>query len=215
MLQLGVRRNHGRREHVRSRSGCGGLIAARCSAVDSMCFPSTLTARGTSSSLRFAGSRPRCDLVCSQWGKPATSLRLIPRVECWRLRSLASAGDYRELIRAVKSCTTGLVQRRCQRKRTHHPLCCHLLSWWAGGSERGNVGRREPFLSSTPHALRAGCGTGAVLVILGGTPRHGRGRQRPADIRCGKHAGAFPAGVGGHHGRDWLSLRHSIGSVWA
>ena len=134
MLQLGVRRNHGRREHVRSRSGCGGLIAARCSAVDSMCFPSTLTARGTSSSLQFAGSRPRCDLVCSQWGKPATSLRLIPRVECWRLRSLASAGDYRELIRAVKSCTTGLVQRRCQRKRTHHPLCCHLLSWWAGGN---------------------------------------------------------------------------------
>ena len=61
-----------------------------------------------------------------------TSLRLIPRVEFWRLRSLASAGDYRELIRAVKSCMTGPVQRQCQWKRIHHPLCCHLLSWWAG-----------------------------------------------------------------------------------
>ena len=201
-----------RPEHVRSRSGSGGLIAARYSTANSIRFPWTLTVRGTSSSLWFAGSRPRC----GQREKPATSLRLVPRVECWRLRSLASAGYYCELIRAVKSCATGPVQRRCQWKRIHHPPCCHLLSWWAGGSERGNVaeacvyvGRREPFLSSTSHVLRAGCGFGSGLVILGGTPRHRWGRQRPALWE------ARPSGVGRHHGRDWLSLSHSVGSVWA
>ena len=38
MLQFGfgMRRNHGRREHRCCRSGCGGLDAARYSAVDSI-----------------------------------------------------------------------------------------------------------------------------------------------------------------------------------
>ena len=113
--------------------GWGGLIAARYSTVDSIRFPWMFTARGTSSSLWFAGSRPRHDLMCGRREKPATSLRLIPRVECQRLRSL----DHRELIRAVKSCTTGPVQRRCQWKRIHHPQCCHLLSWWTAGVSVG------------------------------------------------------------------------------
>ena len=33
----------------------------------------------------FTGSRPRCDPMCGQRGNPATSVRLIPRVMCWRL----------------------------------------------------------------------------------------------------------------------------------
>ena len=175
-LGLGVRRNHGRHKHVSSRSW---VWWSHCRSLLNSGFHSfsvdAHSKRGTSSSLQFAGSRPRHDLMCGRREKPATSLRLIPRVECQRLRSL----DHRELIRAVKNCTTGPVQRRCQWKRNHHPPCCHLLSWWAGGSERGNplklvsVGRREPFLSSTSDALRAGCGSGSDLVTLGGTRRHG------------------------------------------
>ena len=133
--------------------------------------------------------------------------------------ALASAGGLAgELIRAVKSCTTGPMQRRCQRKRTHHPLRCHLLSWWAGGSEQWECGKARTL--SLFHFPRF---AGQELRLRFGSRDLGWNPQARARSAAylqtsvvGSTSGAsVRLGVGGHHGRDWLSLWRSIGSVWA